>query len=104
MAVTINLGHKLSMALVFLDQNGNPMLTPPAPDAAPSWSNTTPTTETLTVASDGLSCAATQIALGNDTVQVSLNVGGTTLTASLDVSVTDVPQVMKSVVIAPTVT
>jgi hypothetical protein len=103
MAVTLAVGHTLNMALVFLDQNGNPMLTPVVPDAAPSWTDTTSATETLTVSGSGLTAVGTPVAPGTDTVSVALAVGGVSFTATLDVTVTSAPQVLTSVSIAPTV-
>src|SRR5271165_4473895 len=62
MAVTLSIGHTLTMSLSFLDQSGNPMLTMPVPDAAPTWTDTTPATETLVAAASGLTCVGTPIA------------------------------------------
>ena len=104
MAVTLAVGHTLNMSLTFLDQNGNPMLTTPTPDAAPTWSDTTAATETLAPAASGLTCVGTPIAPGTDTVTVTLAVGGVAFTANLDVTVTAAPQVLTSVAIAETVT
>lgn len=104
MAVKINLGHKLELAIAYLDQNGNPMLTAPTVDAAPAWANSTSATETLLPATNGLSCEATTVAVGNDTVSLTLAVGGTSFTAVLDVTVAAAEvQVLTSVAIEPTV-
>lgn len=104
MATTLSVGHTLNMSLVFLDQSGNPMLTTPVPDSAPTWTDTTPATETLAVDASGLTASAAAIAVGTDTVSVAVVVGGTSFAASLDVSVTAAPQVLTSVQIASTVT
>ena len=103
MAVTLAIGHTLGLALTFLDQNGNPMLTTPVPDATPVWSDTTPATETLVADASGLTATGTPVAVGQDTINVSLAVGGVTFTAALDVTVTAAAQVLTSVAIAPTV-
>lgn len=103
MAVTLSVGHTLNMSIQFLDQNGNPMLTPPTPDSPPSWSDTTSATETLAPAANGLSCVGTPIAAGSDVVNLSVVVGGQTFSATLDVTVDAAPQVLTSVAIAATV-
>lgn len=103
MAITLAVGHKLEMALIFLDQNGNPMLKTPSPDSVPIWGNTTSSTEMLAPAASGLTCEGTPLATGTDTVSTTIMVGGVTFTASLDVTVTASPQVLTSVAIDPTV-
>jgi|SRR5271166_334350 len=103
MAVTLSLGHTLSMSIAFMDQNGNPMLTTPTPDAAPAWSDTTPATETLAPSGDGLTCTGTPVAVGTDTVSLALAVGGAAFSATLDVTVTAAPQVLTSIGIVPVV-
>jgi hypothetical protein len=100
--VAVSVGHTVNCTLVYLDQNGNPMLTTPTPDAAPVWSNT-PATETLTPAPGGLTASALAIAAGTDTISVALSVGGVAFTASLPVTVSAAPQVLTSVAIAATV-
>ena len=103
MAVTLSIGHTLAMSLSFVDQHGNPMLTPVTPDSPPVWSDTTPATETLAVAADSMSATGTPLAAGGDTVNVSVVVGGQTFTASLDVTVTPEAQVVSGVAINATV-
>lgn len=95
----ITVGHTLALSISYLDQNGNPMLTTPAPDAAPTWSNTTPATETLTASADGLTASAVALAAGTDSIALSLAVGGVTFQAALAVEVDAVPQVLTSVAI-----
>jgi len=101
--VNVNVGHVVNCSLVFLDQNGNPMLTTPTPDAAPVWTDTTPATGTLTAAAGGLTASEQIIAAGTDTINVSLSVGGTAFTASLPVVASAAPQVLTTVQIAATV-
>jgi hypothetical protein len=101
--VIVTVGHTVSFTLVFLDQNGNPMLTTPTPDAPPSWSDTTPVTGTLTPAPSGLTATELANGVGTDTVNVSLMVGGTSFSASIDLTVQAVPQVLTSIQIAATV-
>jgi hypothetical protein len=101
--VIVTQGHTVSFALVFLDQNGNPMLTTPVPDAPPAWTDTTPATGTLTVAPSGLTSSEIANVVGSDTVNVSLAVGGTSFAATVDLTVQAVPQVLTSVEIAATV-
>jgi hypothetical protein len=101
--VDVTVGHTISMALKFWDQNGNPMLVDPTPDAAPAWTNTAPATETLTPSSSGLACTATTVAVGTDVITVALAVASAPFTATLAVNVTAVPQVLTAVTIEPTV-
>lgn len=105
MATTDTVGQTLPLSIQFLDQHGQPMATAPTPDAAPAWTNSTPATETLTVAADGLSATALAVAAGIDTISVSLAVGGQSFSASLAVTVAPEPQVLTSIEIvagAPT--
>ena len=103
MSVAVNVGHSVNMTLAFLDQNGNPMLTTPAPDAPPVWTDTTPAVGTLTASGSGLTATELALTPGGDTVTVSLSVGGVAFTATVDITVSAVPQVLTSVAIVPTV-
>lgn len=100
----ITLGHGLDLSIIYLDQNGNPMLTTPTPDGPPTWTQTTPATETLVVAPDGLTAQATSVAVGTDSISLNVSVGGSTFSASLLVNVTTAPQVLTSVAINAVVT
>jgi hypothetical protein len=97
--IKVTVGHKLACTIGFLDQNGNPMLAVPKVDAVPTWSNTTPATETLIAAADGLSASASTLAVGTDAISLALAVGGVAFTASLAVEVDAVPQTLTSVAI-----
>lgn len=97
MAVTLSVGHKLNISIVFLDQNGNPMKSDPTLDAVPQWSNTTPATETLAVDASSLTATATSVVAGTDTVNVSLTVAGNVFQTALDVTVEEAPQVLTSI-------
>lgn len=101
--VTLSVGHSVDFSILFLDQNGNPMLTTPVPDAPPVWSDITPATGTLVVSASGLSASEAAIAAGTDTVSVSLAVGGVTFTGSIDVTVEAAPQTLTSIGILATV-
>jgi len=101
--VIVTVGHTVTFSLVFLDQNGNPMVTTPLPDGPPTWTDTTPATGTLTPAASGLTATELATGVGADTVTVALAVGGTSFSASIDLTVQDVPQVLTSVQIAATV-
>lgn len=101
--VAVNVGHTVSMSIVWLDQNGNPMLTTPVPDAPPAGTDTTPSTGTLTVAPGGMTATELAIAAGTDTVDLSLSVGGEAFSASLGITVSAAAQVLTSVSIAATV-
>lgn len=101
--VNSNVGHTVSMTLLFLDQNGNPMLATPAPDAPPVWTQTTPATDTLTAAASGLTAQSVALVVGTDEVDVDLKVGGVDFKALIDLNVQAAPQVLTSVQIAATV-
>jgi len=101
--VIVNVGHTVSFTLVFLDQRGNPMLTTPAPDAAPVWTDTTPATGTLTAGASGMTASELAVAAGADTVNVSLSVGGTEFKASIDLTVQEAPQTLTSIQVLATV-
>lgn len=102
LSATNNVGGKpLSLAIAFRDQHGNSMPTAPTPDSPPTWTNTTPADETLTVSTDGLSCQATAVAAGTDEIDLTVIVGGKTFSASLAVTVTPEVPVLTSVEIVP---
>jgi hypothetical protein len=101
-SIKVTVGHSVAYSLAFLDQNGNPMIVTPKPDAAPVWSNTTPATEMVTAAADGLSATGAALAAGTDVVSVSLAVSGTSFSDSIDVEVDAAPQVLTSVKIVAT--
>ena len=99
----ITLGHNINLSIVSLDADGNPMLTTPTPDSPPVWSNTTPATETLAVAADGLTAVATSVAVGTDSISVTDIVGGQTFSARIIVNVGAKPQTLTSIQIQATV-
>jgi len=100
LAITANVGHTINMALVYLDQNGNPMLVTPVPDTPPTWTQTTPATGTLVAGTD--TASELLIAPGTDTVSVSVTVGGTSFSGSVDITATAVPQILTSISITAT--
>lgn len=97
--VTVSVGHQINCTIEFLDQNGNPMVTPPVPDAPPTWTNASTATDTLTAAANGLTATDVAVAPGTDTITVDLKVGGVDFTASVGVDVTAAPQVLTSIAI-----
>jgi hypothetical protein len=99
----VTLGHTITFGISYLDQVGNPMIVTPVPSAPATWTNTTPSTETLVVDPTGNSAVATTLAVGTDVVNLSVMVGGTTFMATIGVNVTAVPQVLTSVAISATV-
>lgn len=101
--VNVSVGHTVSMSLLFLDQNGNPMIVTPTPDAPPAWTDTAPATGTLTAAANGLTATEIAIAAGTDTVSVALAVGGVSFSASVAIDVAAAPQVLTSIAIATSV-
>lgn len=98
--LTNTVGSTLKLAIAFLDQNGSPMASTPAPDAAPAWTNTA-ALETGAVSTDGLTDVLAGVAAGVDTLGVSLAVGGVTFSASAQVTVGAAPQVLTSIEIVP---
>ena len=101
--VTVNVGHTVTCSIVYLDQNGNPLLVTPTPDAAPTWAQTTPATESMAVTADGSTDVLTALAAGADTVSVDLKVGGVDFSASVNVNVAAAPQILTSIAVATTV-
>ena len=97
--IKVTVGHTVALTIGYLDQNSNPMLTTPKVDAPPTWVNTTPATETLVAAADGLSASTTAVAVGTDVVSLALAVGGVPFAATLSVEVDAAPQVLTSVII-----
>lgn len=100
----VNAGHSVDCSIVYLDQNGNPMLTAPASDSPPAWTNapSAPGIDTLTVSPDGSSAVlATNAAdaAGSDTVSLVVVVGGKSFAASLGIAISAAPQVLTSVAI-----
>jgi len=102
-AVTLTVGHKVDFAIIFLDQNGNPMQTTPTPDSPPVWSDVNPETGTLTPSTSGLTASELAIAAGSDTVNVAVTVGGVEFKGLIDVTVEAAPQVLTSIQILATV-
>ena len=101
MATNVTLGKTLPLSISYLDQAGQPMLSPVTPDSAPVWTDSMPSIETLTVAPDGLTATAKSLATGADTISLSLVVGGQAFSASLGVDVVAAPQVLTSIAIVP---
>lgn len=102
-SISVTVGHKVDFKLAFLDQHGNPMLSPVTPDSPPVWIDTNSAVGTLTAAADGLTAEETAVSAGTDTVTVSLMVGGAKFEASVDVVVQPEAQVLTSVQILATV-
>ena len=104
--VPLSVGHTANMSLVFTDQNGNPMLVQPTPDASPvtEWSDVpgSPPIGALVAAGN----AATELAenVGTDVVSVTTFVGGTPYTGQVALAVSPAPQQLTGVTIAVKVT
>lgn len=101
----VTVGHAVDCAIVYLDQNGNPMLVQPVPDRPPAWShNPNPAgCDSLTPSADGTTAVVNALAVGQDSVGLSLIVSGATFTASLQLNIAAAPQVLTSVGISTTV-
>jgi hypothetical protein len=104
--VAVTQGHTVNMTLQFVDTSGNPMLTQPTPDAAPTWTDTPVPAgiDTLTVAPGGLTATLVTTAVGADTVTLVAIVGGVSYTGTLGVTIAALPQVLGGVQILATVT
>jgi hypothetical protein len=103
MATKVSVGHTIALAIAYLDQNGNPFIPTPAPDAPPAWTQSNAAAETLTVAPDALSASTSAIAAGTDTISLTLAVGGVSFSATLAVEVDAASPVLTSIQIVPTV-
>jgi hypothetical protein len=100
----VTVGHTVIDTILFLDQNGNPMLVSPVPDSPPTWTKMAPdTTDTLAVSADGLTATILALAEGADTINLTVVVAGTSYAAKQDLNITAVPQVLTSVAIQATV-
>lgn len=101
----VTVGHTDTIAIVQVDQNGNPMKTPVAFDAPPAWTNVpgSPPIDGLVVAADGSTAVATALAAGQDTITVTATVGGVTYTATLQLSISEAPQVLSGIKLVGTV-
>lgn len=96
----VSVGHTVVDTIVYLDQNGNPMLVTPTPDTPPTWTNmAAATVDTMTVSADGSTDTIQALAAGVDTVTVNVIVGGKTFTAAQQLSIAAAPQVLTSVAI-----
>lgn len=107
-SVAVNVGHKVSMSLLLLDQNGNPMLTQPTldPSPAPAWTGASvpasPAAGTLTPS--GATATFVAAEPGTENVGVTVDVGGDAFSASLAIVVSAAPQVLSAVEIVGSVT
>lgn len=103
MAVEATVGHTITSTILYLDANGNPMLTKPVPDAPPTWTQSTPATDTLSVSADGSTATDVGVAAGSDTLSLALMVGGVQFAATQQITIDAAPQVLTSVAIASVV-
>jgi hypothetical protein len=87
MAATQNVGQTTSFSIAYMDQNGQPMVPMPTPDAPPAWSQSDSAVDTLTAAADGNTASAFGLAPGTETIAVSLAVGGQSFSATIDMTV-----------------
>lgn len=96
---TVNAGHQVTATYKILDQNGQPMLTQPALDSPAVWTDTpSPSGATTNVVSaDGTTDVVTAVAVGSDTVGLTVVIGGKTFTDSALITITPAPQVASGV-------
>ena len=105
MSTTVTVGHSIDYSFIYVDTNGNPMLTPVTPDSPPVWTDApaSPPVDTFTVAADGSTAVLAATATGGDTVTLTVIVGGVTYTASDLVTINAAPQTLGGVQIVATV-
>lgn len=103
MSTAANVGQNILFAIQQFDTAGVPMPTPDAYDSSPVWSNTNPAAETITAAPDGLTATGSVIGAGDDTVTVTVIVGGVSFTASESVVASAVVPKLGSIGIVATV-
>jgi len=98
----VTVGHTVTDTIVYLDQNGNPMLTPVVPDSPPAWTNAPNPADcdAMSVSADGSTATITTSAPGSDTIGLSVTVGGKQFSASQTLNIQAAPQVLSSVAIA----
>ena len=103
--VTVAIGHQVQASIVYLDQNGAPMLTTPTTDSPPSWTDVeNPIGDmTLAVAADSMSAVETAVAAGSDVLTLALVVGGVSFSNTLPITISPEAQTLTSVDIAATV-
>ena len=109
--ISATVGHKVVNTIGYVDTTGAPMLTPPTPDSPPTWVSAdatatppvSPLPDTLTISPDGTECDQACVAVGTDTLNLSVTVGGNTFTASQSITVSAAPRVLGGVVINSTV-
>ena len=107
--VTVSVGHKVICTYQINDQNGNPMNPQPPLVQPASWTDAPSPAgvDISTVSADGSTDLVAALAVGQDTVGLSVmvSVGGAnqTFTDSLMVTVSHAAQVPTSVVIVATV-
>ena len=95
---TVNAGHEVIDTIVYLDQNGQPMLTTPTPDAPPTWVNVaTPDIDTMSISADGSTDTIQAVGAGVDTITVTVTVGGVQFVATQNLTVSPAPQVLTDI-------
>ncbi len=100
MSITLNIGQKAELSVPFFDQAGQLLLVAPKLDGAPVWTNRTPSILTLTPSDDGLTASALALTVGNDTIHVTLSVGGVVFNDDFVVSVIPDPQLTRIKILA----
>lgn len=102
---TVTVGHQIDYSFIYVDTNGNPMLTPVTPDLPPVWADVpaTPPVDTFTPSVDGTTAVLMATGAGTDSVTVTVIVSGVTYTASDAVTISAAPQVLGGVQIVATV-
>lgn len=96
MSTTVTVGHQINYSFIYVDTNGNPMLTPVTPDSPPVWADApaSPPVDTFTASADGSTAVLIASAAGSDTVTLAVTVGGVAYTASDLVTIQPVPQTL----------
>ena len=99
----VTVGHTDTLSIEYLDQNGNPMLTPVTPDSPPTWTNSPSASGVDTFTPSGNTAVLVAQAAGIDTVSVSVVVSGQTFLASDMITINAAPQVLTSIAIEESV-
>lgn len=99
--ITVNVGHPVKNTIQYLDQHGNPMLTPPVLTMPPVWTNSPSPAgaDTLTVSPDGTEADLAALEVGVDTLSLTVTVGAQTFMATVGIIIAAEPQVLTSVAI-----
>ena len=93
-------GHTVTYTIVEVDTSGNDMLTQTPVDAspAPAWTSadagSSPAVDSLSVSADGSTGTVSCLAAGNDSIGVTVHIGGVAYSATDQLEIDAAPQVL----------